>query len=92
MSRFDRAQFFAGASLVAMPLGGLVDIAAETARLAREIAKERGEIAKVDAKLANADFMARAPEEIVAENRERREASLARIAKMMAALERFGKI
>ena len=85
-------QFFADATLVAMPLAGLVDVAAEMARLRKEIAKERGEIAKVDAKLANADFMARAPEEIVAENHERRAAALARIDKMDQALERLGKI
>ena len=36
--------------------------------------------------------MARAPEEIVAENHERRAAALARIDKMDQALERLGKI
>ncbi len=79
-------------ALVALPVAGILDIAAEQARLAKEIAKEQGEVAKVDAKLANADFVARAPEEIVAENHERREAALARIAKMEAARERLGRI
>ena len=74
------------------PVAGVLDIAAEQARLAKEIAKERGEVAKVDAKLANADFVARAPEEVVAENQERREAALARIAKMETALQRLGEI
>ena len=69
----------------ALPLAGLVDFAAERARLDKEIAKERAEIAKVDVKLDNADFLFRAPEEIVEENRERREAALARIAKLEAA-------
>jgi valyl-tRNA synthetase len=73
--------------VAALPLAGVVDISAETARLEKEIAKERGEIAKVDAKLGNADFIARAPEEVVEENRERREASLAHIEKMDAALD-----
>jgi len=86
------AQFFAGATLVAMPLGGLVDVASEVARLEKEIARERADIVKIDSKLANADFVARAPEEIVAENHERRESALARITKMTAALERFGRI
>jgi valyl-tRNA synthetase len=49
-------------------------------------------VASVDAKLANADFLARAPEEVVEENRERREAANARIAKMEAALARFDKV
>jgi valyl-tRNA synthetase len=78
--------------LAALPLAGVVDIDAETARLEKEIAKERAEIAKVDAKLANADFLARAPEEVVEENRERREASLSRIEKMEAALDRLKRI
>ena len=79
-------------TLIALPLAGMVDIESEKARLDKDIAREVQEVAKVDAKLSNADFVARAPEEIVAENHERREASLSRIAKMEAARERLNKI
>ncbi len=79
-------------ALAALPVAGILDVAAEQARLTKEIAKERGEVAKVDAKLANADFVARAPEEVVAENHERREAALGRIAKMEVARERLDRI
>jgi valyl-tRNA synthetase len=78
--------------VAALPLAGIIDIAAEQARLDKEIARERQEVAKVDAKLANADFVSRAPEEVVAENHERREASLSRIAKMEAAKARLKQI
>jgi valyl-tRNA synthetase len=73
----------------ALPLEGLVDFGAERARLEREIAREQGEIAKVDAKLGNPDFLARAPEEIVEENRERREAAVARIERLKSARARL---
>ncbi|MBV9113128.1 MAG: hypothetical protein JOY67_09935, partial [Hyphomicrobiales bacterium] len=50
----------------------------------------RADIAKIEAKLANADFLKRAPEEVVEEQRERRETALARIAKLEEALRRLG--
>jgi valyl-tRNA synthetase len=86
------AQMIVRGALAAIPLAGIVDVAAERARLAKEIAKEAKEIAAIDAKLGNADFLARAPEEVVEENRERRAAAAERIAKMEAALARFDKI
>ena len=86
------AQMLVRDTVAVLPLAGVVDIDAERARLAREIAAQRKEVAGVDAKLANADFVARAPEEVVEENRERRDAALARIAKIEAALARFDKV
>lgn len=74
----------------ALPLEGIVDIAAEQARLAKEIGKLDGDIAKIDAKLSNKDFLARAPEEVVEEQRERREEAQSRKAKMSEALARLG--
>jgi valyl-tRNA synthetase len=75
--------------VAALPLAGVVDIAAETARLRKEIARLDGEVAKIDAKLGNADFMARAPEEVVEEQHERREEAQSRLAKMREALSRL---
>ncbi len=83
------AQMIVRGAIVCLPLEGVIDIGAETARLAKEIAREQGEVKKAEAKLGNADFIARAPEEIVEENRERRADGLARIDKMRAALERL---
>jgi valyl-tRNA synthetase len=75
--------------VVALPLAGVVDLAAERARLDREIAKERLEIAKVEAKLGNADFIARAPEDVIAENEERLERFQERLVKLAGARERL---
>ncbi|HSI41029.1 MAG TPA: valine--tRNA ligase [Xanthobacteraceae bacterium] len=85
----DAVQIVVRGETAALPLGGVVDIGAETARLAKELAKARDDIARVDAKLGNADFMRRAPEEVVDEQRERREAAAARAAKIGEALARL---
>ena len=82
-------QLLVRGEVAALPLEGIVDLAAEAARLRKEMKREEGEIAKIDAKLANADFLARAPEEVVDEQRERREASAARLVKVRDALARL---
>ncbi len=56
-----------------MPLEGLIDTEAEKARLGKELAKVEDEIQKVDAKLANPNFVERAKPEVVQEARERKE-------------------
>ena len=72
---------------LALPLAGVIDFAAERARLEKGIAAEQKEIGKIDAKLGNADFLRRAPEEVVEEQQERRETAVARLEKMTAALK-----
>ena len=78
--------------VVALPLAGLVDLAAEAARLDKEIGKVRAEIAKVEAKLGNDDFLARAPDEVVAEHEERRETFQERLVKLAHARERLERV
>ncbi|ADH89226.1 valyl-tRNA synthetase [Ancylobacter novellus DSM 506] len=75
----------------ALPLAGVIDMEAEAARLGKELAKAADDIAKVDAKLGNADFIKRAPEEVIEEQRERRETAQARAEKIREALARLGK-
>jgi valyl-tRNA synthetase len=77
---------------VALPLAGVVDLAAERVRLDKEIAREQFEIAKVEAKLGNRDFVSRAPEDIIAEHEDRLETFQARLVKLNAARERVERI
>ncbi len=85
----NSAQMIVRGALVALPLEGIIDISAEKTRLVKEIAKLEGEVKKIDAKLGNADFVARAPDEVVEENRERRADAVSRIDKMSEALKRL---
>ncbi len=65
------AQILLGEATVSMPLAGIIDMDAERARLAKEGEKAAKEIARIEAKLGNEQFMTKAPEEVVAEQRER---------------------
>jgi valyl-tRNA synthetase len=72
--------------VAALPLRGVIDLSVEKARLVREIAKADADIQRVDAKLSNEKFVSNAPEEIVEEEKEKRNAALARKEKTAAAL------
>ena len=74
---------------VALPLRGVIDLAAEKARLEKEKTKSEAEIARLDAKLGNPKFIANADEEVVEADREKREEMAARVAKIVEALERL---
>jgi valyl-tRNA synthetase len=82
-------QLLVRGEVAALPLKGVIDLAAERARLTKELAKCDADIARVDQKLGNADFLARAPEEVVDGEREKREEALARKVKIAEALERL---
>ena len=84
-------QLLVRGEVAALPLKGVIDLAAERSRLEKEIGKADGDIKRVDAKLANEKFVANAPEEIVEEEKEKREAALARKSKLQEALERLKK-
>jgi valyl-tRNA synthetase len=74
---------------LALPLAGIIDIGAEQKRLKREIDKVGSEIRQLDAKLANEKFVARAPEHVVEEQRERKNEAEATAAKLAQALKRL---
>ncbi|MDR1193086.1 MAG: valine--tRNA ligase [Peptococcaceae bacterium] len=66
-----------------LPLAGLVDMAAEAARLKKEAEKIKGETRALEGKLANGAFLAKAPAEVIAKE----EAKLADARYRLAALE-----
>jgi len=82
-------QLLVRGEVAALPLKGVIDLSAEKARLDKELAKADADIKRVDAKLTNEKFVANAPEDIVEEEKEKREAAVARKAKLLEALERL---
>jgi valyl-tRNA synthetase len=85
------AQLLVRGEVAALPLKGVIDLSAEKARLEKELAKAEADIKRVDAKLSNEKFVANAPEEIVEEEKEKRDAAGARKAKILEALELLKK-
>ncbi|WP_206454262.1 valine--tRNA ligase [Aurantimonas marina] len=83
------AQIIAGGATFALPLAGMIDIAAERSRLEKSQAKALAEIERIDRKLSNQKFVANAPEEVVEQEREKREAYRLEAEKLAAGLERL---
>lgn len=67
----ESATALAGDLRILIPLAGLIDKQAELARLEREIMRKQQEAERLAAKLSNDHFVARAPAEVVAKERER---------------------
>ncbi|OOE82816.1 valine--tRNA ligase [Salinivibrio sp. PR6] len=65
------ASALVGSSEILIPMAGLIDKDAELARLDKEIARVEGEIKRVEGKLGNESFVAKAPEAVVAKEREK---------------------
>ena len=83
-------QIVLGEATYALPVGEVIDLAAEGARLQKEIKRLGDEVGKIDAKLGNANFVSRAPEEVVEEQRERRAQAEQARDRLSTALERLG--
>jgi valyl-tRNA synthetase len=72
-----------------LPLEGLIDVAAEKIRLAKELEKIQSEIVKVEQKLANPNFTTKVPATVLAEHEQRLsdwKAKLAQVNSSLAAL------
>ncbi len=77
---------------LALPMAGLIDVAAERTRLTKALKEAESDIARCDAKLNNANFMARAAEDVVAEQHEKRAEAAERRRSVEAALQRLATL
>ena len=84
--------FVAGGATAALTLAGLVDIAAERARLNKEIAAFDSDIGHFGKKLNNPNFVSRAAPEVVQEQRDKLAEAAAGKARLQEALERLSRL
>jgi valyl-tRNA synthetase len=82
------AQAVIDEATLVLPLAGIIDLDKERARLTKEIEKNASEVDKIDRKLGNAQFLEKAPDEVVEEQRERRAEAQAVIERLREALAR----
>ncbi|OYZ89440.1 MAG: valine--tRNA ligase, partial [Xanthobacter sp. 17-67-6] len=87
----ESVQMVVRGEVAALPLAGIVDLAEELTRLRKEDGKLDQEVARIDGKLSNASFVARAPEEVVEAEREKREEYLARKEKVLSAIAQLSR-
>ena len=85
------AQLVLGEATVCIPLGNLIDVAAEKARLDKAIGKAEAELERIDKKLSNEKFVANADPEVVAADRERKAELDMQVASLRTALLRVNE-
>ncbi|MDB5622577.1 MAG: valine--tRNA ligase, partial [Devosia sp.] len=85
----ESAQFVVGEATWALPLAEFIDIPTEKARLQKEIGKLDAEVSQIDKKLGNEQFVAKAPEEVIDEQKARRQAAAERRSRIGDALQRL---
>ncbi|MCB1463702.1 MAG: valine--tRNA ligase, partial [Nitratireductor sp.] len=83
------AQIVVDEATACLPLEGVIDIDAERARLKKEVTRLEGEIRRLEGKLGNEKFVANAPEEVVAEEREKLEGYQTQIERTKLAASRI---
>ena len=84
--------FVIGEATAALSVAAFIDLAAEKTRLSKEIANYSADIDRTNRKLLNPDFLAKAKEEVVEENRERLAEAEAARSKLEAALKRLESV
>jgi valyl-tRNA synthetase len=74
---------------VMLPLADVIDVGKEHVRLSKDIAKLASEAGKIESKLANAQFVAKAPPDVIEEQRERLAEAQQALQKLTAARNRL---
>jgi len=77
---------------IALPIADVIDIEAETARLDKEVAKQTSEIDRFEKKLGNEKFVANAPDEVVATEREKLADARQAVDRLLEAKERLASL
>ena len=84
------ALIITGETTAALPLSGIIDMGSEKKRLEKAIEAASSDLAKMDAKLSNPNFIERAKEEAIEEAKDRKAECEAEIKRFSAALKRLG--
>ncbi len=80
----------AGSVEIYLPLAGLLDISKELERLDKELASAQQEMARLQTKLSNENFVAKAKPEVVEREREKLLAQEERVGKLLARRAELG--
>ncbi|QKI89715.1 valine--tRNA ligase [Thiomicrorhabdus xiamenensis] len=88
----ESAVALVGEMKVLIPMAGLIDKDAELARLDKEIKKLQGEIKRLSGKLNNESFVAKAPEAVVAKEREKLADSETALTNLEGQYEKISKL
>jgi valyl-tRNA synthetase len=86
------AQIVLDEATILMPLGGVIDVAQETARLKKDYDKAAAEAEKLSKKLGNEQFIAKAKPEVVEEQRQRLAEMEQACSKLQLAMDRLAAL
>ncbi|MEP2706459.1 MAG: valine--tRNA ligase [Roseibium sp.] len=86
------AQIIVGEATVCLPLAGVIDLGTERNRLEKDAGKLESEISKIEKKLTNPKFVEKAPDEVVAGEREKVSEASGKLEKIQIALSRLAEI